>query len=172
MIPSFKLFKKIGEIYPNIVPYYSALPLVSITQMEFLIEDFSSKLTKSAVSCRFGHIYWRRPWGKTSFFCPVITGAKIIWHVKQHCFALSFTKRHIYSTSSRCLCAFIFLLRNNKISHIFKFHYVFRLLDPKNLDKKFKLKRMYLMWACRDINEFTWFLDLIVATSKHVSLQV
>ena len=43
MIPSFKLFKKIGEIYTNIVPYYSALLLVSITQMEFLIEDFSSK---------------------------------------------------------------------------------------------------------------------------------
>ena len=78
----------------------------------------------------------------------------------------------IYFKYSGCLCTFIFLLCSNITTHIFKFYYVFRLLDPKNLDKKFKLKRMYLMWACRDINEFTWFLDLIVATSKHVSLQI
>ena len=28
----------------------------------------SVNVTKSAVSCWFGHIYWRNPWWKTSFF--------------------------------------------------------------------------------------------------------
>ena len=34
-------------------------------KMKFSIKDFFSK---SAVSCRFGHIYWRNPQWKTSFF--------------------------------------------------------------------------------------------------------
>ena len=28
-------------------------------------------MTKSAVSCGFGHIYWKNPWWTTSFFCSV-----------------------------------------------------------------------------------------------------
>ena len=33
---------------------------------------FSVNVTKSAVSCEFGHIYWRNPYWKTSFFCAVV----------------------------------------------------------------------------------------------------
>ena len=28
-------------------------------------------VTRSAISCGFGHIYWRNPWQKTSIFCTV-----------------------------------------------------------------------------------------------------
>ena len=39
--------------------------------MKFSIKDFFSKCDNSAVSCRFGHIYWRNPEWKTSFLCSV-----------------------------------------------------------------------------------------------------
>lgn len=41
-------------------------------------------------------------------------------------------------------------------------------LDPTNLNKKFKMKRIYLVWVCRDIKEFTWFLELMSDTVKHL----
>ena len=46
----------------------------------------------------------------------------------------------------------------------------FRYLDPTALNKNFKMKRIYLIWVCRDIREFTWFLQLMNDTIKHVSL--
>ncbi|XP_065676890.1 NADPH oxidase 4 isoform X2 [Hydra vulgaris] len=44
-----------------------------------------------------------------------------------------------------------------------------RSLDPKLVDKNFKMKRMHLVWACRDIQEFTWFLQLMFDTVKHLN---
>ena len=38
----------------------------------FPLRIFSVNVTKSAVSCEFGHIYWRNPYWKTSFFCAVV----------------------------------------------------------------------------------------------------
>ena len=38
---------------------------VNAQKMKFSIKDFSSK---SDQTCGFGHIYWRIPWWKTSFF--------------------------------------------------------------------------------------------------------
>ena len=41
--------------------------------MKFFIKDLSSKCDEiSAVSCGFGHIYWRNTYWKTSFFFAVI----------------------------------------------------------------------------------------------------
>ena len=37
----------------------------------FLLRISSKNVSKSAVSCGFGHIYWRNPSRKTSFFCSV-----------------------------------------------------------------------------------------------------
>ena len=34
----------------------------------FPLTIFSVNVTKSAVSCGFGHIYWRNHWRKSSFF--------------------------------------------------------------------------------------------------------
>ena len=36
-------------------------------KMRFTITDFFSNVTKSAVSCGCGRIYWRNPWWKTFF---------------------------------------------------------------------------------------------------------
>lgn len=44
-----------------------------------------------------------------------------------------------------------------------------RALDPQCLSKNFKLQRMYLIWTCRDVKEFIWFLELMISTQKHVS---
>eukprot|EP00111_Clytia_hemisphaerica_P005367 TCONS_00015513-protein len=41
-------------------------------------------------------------------------------------------------------------------------------LDPTALNKNFKMKRIYLIWVCRDIREFTWFLSLMNDTIKHL----
>ena len=38
----------------------------------FPLRIFSVNVTKSAENCRFGHIYWRNPLWKTSFFCAVL----------------------------------------------------------------------------------------------------
>ena len=37
----------------------------------FPLRISSVNVSKSTVSCRFGHIYWRNPQWKTSFFCAV-----------------------------------------------------------------------------------------------------
>ena len=39
-----------------------------IKLQDFPLRVFSVNMTKSTVSCRFGRIYWRNPWWKTSFF--------------------------------------------------------------------------------------------------------
>ena len=50
------------------VKYYTA------QKMKISIKDFFSIcVTKSAVSCGFGHIYWRNPKLKTSFFIKYYT---------------------------------------------------------------------------------------------------
>ena len=36
--------------------------------MQFSIKDSSVSMTKSPENCRFGHIYWRNPYWKTSYF--------------------------------------------------------------------------------------------------------
>ena len=46
-----------------------------------------------------------------------------------------------------------------------------RTLDPQCLSRNFKLQRMYLIWTCRDVKEFIWFLELMISTQKHVSDQ-
>ena len=33
----------------------------------------------------------------------------------------------------------------------------------------FKMKRMYLIWTCRHVKDFTWFLDLMTDTMKHLT---
>ena len=38
------------------------------TKWSFPLRISPVNVTKSAVSCEFGHIYWRNPWWKTSFF--------------------------------------------------------------------------------------------------------
>ena len=43
-----------------------------------------------------------------------------------------------------------------------------RKLTLNKLHKNFKMKRMYLIWTCRDVKDFTWFLDLIIDTMKHL----
>ena len=45
--------------------------------MKFFMKDFFSKCAKSAVSCEFGHIYWRNPLWKTSFFVQGYTFIRI-----------------------------------------------------------------------------------------------
>ena len=39
--------------------------------LSFSLRISSVNVTKSVVSCRFGHIYWRNPSWKTSFLCSV-----------------------------------------------------------------------------------------------------
>ena len=38
----------------------------------FPLRIFSVNMTKSTVSCGFGHIYWRNSWWKTSFFVQCV----------------------------------------------------------------------------------------------------
>ena len=38
----------------------------------------SVNVTKSAGNCGFGHIYWRNPWLKNSFFCAVPTSNELV----------------------------------------------------------------------------------------------
>ena len=45
---------------------------ITAQKMKFPIKASSVNVTKSAVSCRFGHIYWRNPLWKTSFFVQCI----------------------------------------------------------------------------------------------------
>ena len=41
-------------------------------KMKFSMKDLFSKCDQIwPHSCRFGHIYWRNPWWKTSFFCAM-----------------------------------------------------------------------------------------------------
>ena len=40
----------------------------TLHQKSFLLRISTVNVTKSVVSCRFGHIYWRNPKWKTSFF--------------------------------------------------------------------------------------------------------
>ena len=42
-----------------------------LEKWSFLLRICSANVTKSTVCCGFGHIYWRNPWWKTSFFCTV-----------------------------------------------------------------------------------------------------
>ena len=43
---------------------YTSEIIATYTALKFCIKD----VTKTAVSCRFGHIYWRNSWCKISFF--------------------------------------------------------------------------------------------------------
>ena len=55
----------------------------------FPLRISSVNLTKSAGNCRFGHIYWRNPWWKTSFFVQWNTWNKVkkssrkVWHLQK-----------------------------------------------------------------------------------------
>ena len=49
-------------------------------KMKFSTKDFFSKCDQSAVSCGFGHIYWRNPEWKTSFF--------VQWLIYQHSYEI------------------------------------------------------------------------------------
>ena len=42
-----------------------------IKKLNFPSRISTVNVTKSAVSFRFGHVYWRNPWRKTWFFCAV-----------------------------------------------------------------------------------------------------
>ena len=49
----------------------------------FPLRIFLVNMTKCAVSCGFGHIYWRNTWWKTSFFvqCNLYNGFRAIFNV-------------------------------------------------------------------------------------------
>ena len=48
---------------------HSALSYDTTQKMKFSIKDFSVNMTKFAGNCGLGHILWRNPYWKTSFFC-------------------------------------------------------------------------------------------------------
>ena len=48
----------------------------------FPLRISSVTVTKSAVSCRFGHIYWRNPSWKTSFFVQCISCWGLPWVIQ------------------------------------------------------------------------------------------
>ena len=64
------------DIHVDYVGPFLEKILISITDFfsntaykwSFPLRIFSVNVTKSAVSCEFGHIYWRNPQWKTSFF--------------------------------------------------------------------------------------------------------
>ena len=45
----------------------------------FPLRVSSVNVTKSAVSCGFGHIYWKNPWWKLLFFVLCKYGLKVFW---------------------------------------------------------------------------------------------
>ena len=51
-----------------LVCYASATHIHCTKKWSFPLRISSVNVTKSAVSCGFGHIYWRNPYWKTSFF--------------------------------------------------------------------------------------------------------
>ena len=51
---------------------------VTAQKMKFSVKDFFSNVTKSAVSCGFGHIYWRNPSWKASIFVQCCNTTLII----------------------------------------------------------------------------------------------
>ena len=62
----------------------------------FPLRISSVNVTKFAVSCGFGHIYWRNPEWKTSFFCAV-------WFYKTTKRLLQFVRKVLYFTNSNYL---------------------------------------------------------------------
>ena len=64
-------FSKIQCIHPEEVLDYTTTKLLSPSlhrKWSFQLRTSSVNVTKSAVSCGCGHIYWRNPQWKTSFF--------------------------------------------------------------------------------------------------------
>ena len=51
----------------------------------FSLRISSVNVTKSEVSCGFGHIYWRNPWWKTSCFVQCYSITPVIYWPSIHC---------------------------------------------------------------------------------------
>ena len=54
-------------------------PITAKRKWSFPLRISWVNVIKSAVSCRFGHIYWRNPWRKTSFFVQWIAHEQLKW---------------------------------------------------------------------------------------------
>ena len=52
--------------------------------MKFYIKDFFSNVTKSVVSCGFGHIYWRDPEKKLHFMYIESVKCQVLWMWDEH----------------------------------------------------------------------------------------
>ena len=67
------LWKVKKEKVCNILKLFSSVTFMKVSwfpphkKWSFPLRTSSVNVTKSAVSCGFGHIYWRNPWCKTSF---------------------------------------------------------------------------------------------------------
>ena len=65
MVEVKKFIKDLFRILSNI---YDGAQMHCTKKLSFPLRTFPVNVTKSAVSWRFGHIYWRNPLWKTSFF--------------------------------------------------------------------------------------------------------
>ncbi|XP_057307791.1 NADPH oxidase 4-like [Hydractinia symbiolongicarpus] len=43
-----------------------------------------------------------------------------------------------------------------------------RHFNPNKVHKNFKLEKLHLIWVCKDVNEFSWVVDLIKEVRKHL----
>ena len=75
--------KKVHEILQNVEKLYDKgwhhnTHVSPHKKWSFPLRIFSVNVTKSTGNCGFGHIYWRNPSWKTSFFCAVFLRISLI----------------------------------------------------------------------------------------------
>ena len=68
-----------------------------IAAFSFPSTIFSVNVTKSAVSCKFGHIYWRNPLCKTSFFVQCFRSFLVVYFNK-YSFVINKTLLFVFVT--------------------------------------------------------------------------
>ena len=67
----------------------------------FPLRISSVNMTKSAVNCGFGHVYWRNPWWKTSFFCAMVTeNSQIVRHKVMLKVIIDISLQQLWASSS------------------------------------------------------------------------